>query len=90
MRARYIDGPVCALRLPPQGPTLQRYRQIDSASLETPLYMKADVYLGLQSVVLAADSQDADALKLAQTELWFHLGPLQNDLLNMIVSTNNQ
>lgn len=71
------------------GPTLERYKAIDYR-VPPPDYIKHETFLGIQSVVLAVDSQDADALKLAQTDMWFLLGPLQNDLLNMIVTNTCQ
>ena len=66
------------------GPTLERYRRIEDSA--PPTYVNEDTFYGLQSVVLAADGQDADALRAAQTELWFRLGPLQNDLLDRVAT----
>ena len=66
------------------GPTLERYRKIEDSF--PPAYLNEDTFYGLQSVVLAADSQHADALRATQTELWFLLGPLQNDLMDMVAT----
>lgn len=66
--------------------TLDFYRDVDATRPET-RYMNADMFLMLQSAVLAVENGDLDALRELQSTLWFSMTSVQNELCNRLVET---
>ncbi|XP_039621615.1 40-kDa huntingtin-associated protein [Polypterus senegalus] len=71
--------------LPEHAQTLEKYdwESFDSHSQVT--FLPENVFLLLQSVVMACQEKDVDSLKSLQTELWALLTPEQNHLLHLVV-----
>ncbi|XP_028671197.1 40-kDa huntingtin-associated protein [Erpetoichthys calabaricus] len=71
--------------LPEHAQTLEKYdwESFDSHSQVT--FLAENVFLLLQSVVMACQEKDVDSLKSLQTELWALLTPEQNHLLHLVV-----
>jgi hypothetical protein len=49
--------------------------------------MCEDLFLLLQSVVMACQTQDSEALIELEAELWSHLNTEQKDLMRTLVNT---
>ena len=58
---------------------LERYRGVDDG--RRPCYMPEEVYLQIQTVLQAAEDEDIATLHGVQSELWFPLTAIQNELL---------
>ncbi|XP_069053220.1 40-kDa huntingtin-associated protein [Lepisosteus oculatus] len=71
--------------LPEHAQTLERYawESFDSHSQVT--FLPENVFLLLQSVVMACQEKDIESLKSLQTELWPLLSPEQNHLLHLVL-----
>ncbi|BFZ18061.1 hypothetical protein BsWGS_21100 [Bradybaena similaris] len=69
---------------PEHAQTLEKYTWESCDSL-TEMYLGEDLYLLLQSVVLACQSQDLVSLKALQKELWLLLDCEQNQLLHFVI-----
>uniref|UniRef100_A0A3Q0QXT1 Coagulation factor VIII associated n=1 Tax=Amphilophus citrinellus TaxID=61819 RepID=A0A3Q0QXT1_AMPCI len=71
--------------LPEHAQTLERYawESFDPHSQLT--FLSEDVFLLLQSVVMACQEKDTESLKSLQTELWPLLTAEQNHLLHLVV-----
>ncbi|KAJ8283796.1 hypothetical protein COCON_G00026460 [Conger conger] len=71
--------------LPEHAQTLERYawESFDSHSQVT--FLPENVFLLLQSVVMACQEKDTESLKSLQTELWPLLSAEQNHLLHLVV-----
>ncbi|XP_067354794.1 40-kDa huntingtin-associated protein isoform X2 [Channa argus] len=71
--------------LPEQAQTLERYawESFDPHSQAT--FLPENVFLLLQSVVIACQEKDTESLKSLQTELWPFLTAEQNHLLHLVV-----
>ena len=67
---------------PAFAPVLERYRASTGANAAP--YLRDELFFQLQSVVLAADAHDCDALREAHAPLWPHLSPQQNELLLLL------
>ena len=48
--------------------------------------MNQDMFLMLQSAVLAVENSDIDALRELQSGLWFSMSSVQNELCNRLVA----
>ncbi|XP_053471686.1 40-kDa huntingtin-associated protein isoform X2 [Ictalurus furcatus] len=71
--------------LPEHAQTLERYAWESFDSHSQVNFLAEDVFLLLQSVVMACQEKDIESLKSLQTELWPHLSAEQNHLLHLIV-----
>ncbi|KAG8014844.1 Factor VIII intron 22 protein, partial [Nibea albiflora] len=71
--------------LPEHAQTLERYawESFDPHSQVT--FLPENVFLLLQSVVMACQEKDTESLKSLQTELWPFLTAEQNHLLHLVV-----
>ncbi|CAH1794946.1 unnamed protein product [Owenia fusiformis] len=64
---------------------LERYSW-ESTDENTPVnYLNEDLFLLLQSVVMACQSKDLNSIRLLQTELWPHLSAEQNEILHLVI-----
>ncbi|XP_058237119.1 40-kDa huntingtin-associated protein isoform X2 [Hemibagrus wyckioides] len=71
--------------LPEHAQTLERYAWESFDSHSQVNFLTEDVFLLLQSVVMACQEKDIESLKSLQTELWPHLSAEQNHLLHLVV-----
>ncbi|KAI5089981.1 factor VIII intron 22 protein isoform X1 [Silurus meridionalis] len=71
--------------LPEHAQTLERYAWESFDSHSQVNFLAEDVFLLLQSVVMACQEKDIESLKSLQTELWPHLSAEQNHLLHLLV-----
>nr|XP_023663489.1 factor VIII intron 22 protein-like [Paramormyrops kingsleyae] len=80
-----VDIPPPQKLLPEHAQTLERYawESFDSHSQVT--FLPENVFLLLQSVVMACQEKDTESLKSLQTELWPLLSAEQNHLLHLVV-----
>nr|XP_003223434.1 PREDICTED: factor VIII intron 22 protein [Anolis carolinensis] len=69
--------------LPEQAQTLEKYSW--EALDASPGHVPAELYLLLQSTVIACQEKDLEALKALQKELWPLLNPEQNHLLHLVL-----
>ncbi|GFO02261.1 factor viii intron 22 protein-like [Plakobranchus ocellatus] len=69
---------------PEHAQTLEKYTWESCDSL-TEMYLGEDLYLLLQSVVMACQSQDLMSLNALQKDLWPLLNPEQNQLLHYVI-----
>jgi len=69
---------------PEHAQTLEKYTW-DSCDSITELYLGEDLYLLLQSVVMACQSHDLASLRALQKDLWPMLDPEQNELLHLVI-----
>ncbi|XP_067327655.1 40-kDa huntingtin-associated protein-like [Anolis sagrei] len=69
--------------LPEHAQTLEKYSW--EALDASPSYIPAELYLLLQSTVMACQEKDLEALKALQKELWPLLSPEQNHLLHLVL-----
>lgn len=65
--------------------TLEKYSWGSSEAENSVSYMSEDLFLLLQSVVMATQSHDLEALEALQKDLWPLLSAQQNDLLHKVV-----
>lgn len=73
---------------PEHAQTLERYSWESSESTSGPLfYLHEDLFLLLQSVVLACQTGDIPALKRLEVDLSVHLSAEQSHLLHLIIAT---
>uniref|UniRef100_A0A8B9J9E5 Zgc:101679 n=1 Tax=Astyanax mexicanus TaxID=7994 RepID=A0A8B9J9E5_ASTMX len=71
--------------LPEHAQTLERYAWESFDSHSQVNFLPEDVFLLLQSVVMACQEKDTESLKALQTELWPILTAEQNHLLHLVV-----
>ncbi|XP_017554597.1 40-kDa huntingtin-associated protein isoform X2 [Pygocentrus nattereri] len=71
--------------LPEHAQTLERYAWESFDSHSQVNFLPEDVFLLLQSVVMACQEKDTESLKSLQTELWPLLTAEQNHLLHLVV-----
>uniref|UniRef100_A0A4W4H0B3 Factor VIII intron 22 protein n=1 Tax=Electrophorus electricus TaxID=8005 RepID=A0A4W4H0B3_ELEEL len=71
--------------LPEHAQTLERYAWESFDSHSQVNFLPEDVFLLLQSVVMACQEKDTESLKSLQTELWPLLSAEQNHLLHLVV-----
>lgn len=76
---------------PEQSSTLEAYSWIPSSSSTNIIHlpvicMDKDLFILLQSFVMACQSNDSKLLHTLQTELWPHLNDVQNFILDMITN----
>lgn len=69
----------------PFAKTLAFYHDVDATKPAT-RYMNQDMFLMLQSAVLAVENSDIDALRELQSGLWFSMSSVQNELCNRLVT----
>ncbi|XP_058877179.1 40-kDa huntingtin-associated protein-like [Acipenser ruthenus] len=70
--------------LPEHAQTLEKYDWESDSHCQVN-FLQENVFLLLQSVVMACQEKDIDSLKSLQTELWPLLSPEQNQLLHLLV-----
>ncbi|XP_070580750.1 40-kDa huntingtin-associated protein-like isoform X2 [Ptychodera flava] len=72
---------------PEHAQTLERYawESIGDNDAATSC-LSEEMFLLLQSLVMACQSKDTESLKLLQTDLWPHLSAEQNHLLHLVIS----
>ncbi|XP_077102509.1 40-kDa huntingtin-associated protein isoform X2 [Siphateles boraxobius] len=71
--------------LPEHAQTLERYAWESFDSHSQVNFLPENVFLLLQSVVMACQEKDTESLKALQTELWPLLSAEQNHLLHLVV-----
>uniref|UniRef100_A0AAY4AHQ9 Factor VIII intron 22 protein n=1 Tax=Denticeps clupeoides TaxID=299321 RepID=A0AAY4AHQ9_9TELE len=71
--------------LPEHAQTLERYAWESFDSHSQVSFLPENIFLLLQSVVMACQEKDIDSLKSLQTELWPLLSAEQNHLLHLVV-----
>ncbi|XP_074770880.1 40-kDa huntingtin-associated protein-like isoform X2 [Athene noctua] len=77
--------PPPAKLLPEHARTLEQYCWEAAEGGAGPGYLPAELFLLLQSAVLACQEKDAEALKALQAELWPLLSAEQNHLLHLVL-----
>ncbi|KAK7501479.1 hypothetical protein BaRGS_00007283 [Batillaria attramentaria] len=70
---------------PEHAQTLEKYAWESSEENFTETYLGEDLFLLLQSVVMACQSKDLEALRALQSDLWPLLRPEQNQLLHLVI-----
>ncbi|XP_052768104.1 40-kDa huntingtin-associated protein-like [Mya arenaria] len=70
---------------PEHAQTLEKYAWETNEENTPSQFLDEDLFLLLQSVVMACQSQDIEALSLLQVDLWPRLSAEQNDLLQLVV-----
>ncbi|XP_076459467.1 40-kDa huntingtin-associated protein-like [Babylonia areolata] len=70
---------------PEHAQTLEKYAWESSEDSITEVFLGEDLFLLLQSVVMACQSKDLDALRALQSDLWPLLLPEQNQLLHLVI-----
>ncbi|XP_072444536.1 40-kDa huntingtin-associated protein [Chiloscyllium punctatum] len=71
--------------LPEHAQTLEKYDWESFDSHSQVNYLPENVFLLLQSVVMACQEKDLESLKVLQVELWPLLTPEQNHLLHLVL-----
>jgi len=69
---------------PEHAQTLEKYTW-ETCDTVTELFLGEDLYLLLQSVVMASQSHDLDSIRLLQKDLWSYLDSEQNQLLHLVI-----
>ncbi|XP_064644443.1 40-kDa huntingtin-associated protein-like [Lineus longissimus] len=69
---------------PEHAQTLEKYAWESSETSSSVSYMNEDVFLLLQSVVMACQSKDIESLRKLQVELWPLLNAEQNELIHLV------
>ncbi|PVD39529.1 hypothetical protein C0Q70_02163 [Pomacea canaliculata] len=70
---------------PEHAQTLEKYAWESPDDNFTELYLGEDLFLLLQSVVMACQSKDLESLRALQLDLWPLLRPEQNQLLHLVI-----
>ena len=70
---------------PEHAQTLEKYTWQQQSSAEEALCITEDLFLLLQSLVMACQSQDLESLQALQVDLWPMLTPQQNQLLHLVI-----
>ncbi|XP_054716415.1 40-kDa huntingtin-associated protein-like [Uloborus diversus] len=78
----YLKPPPIKLK-PEHAKLLDRYASLDTDSVS---YIEEDLYLMLQSLMIAVNEKDEDALSKLEKDIWPYLSGLQNNILNRIVT----
>ncbi|XP_029655189.1 40-kDa huntingtin-associated protein isoform X1 [Octopus sinensis] len=75
---------------PEHAQTLEKYAWGSTEDSYVINFLDEDLFLLLQSVVMACQSRDLDSLRSLQVELWPMLSSEQNQLLHLIIEELNQ
>ena len=65
-----------------------KYRNWNPLRVQMPVnFISEDLFMLLNAVILAAESKDVEGLRELQKDIWPHLSPKQNDLMNTLLQS---
>ncbi|KAK6170110.1 hypothetical protein SNE40_018585 [Patella caerulea] len=70
---------------PEHAQTLDKYAWVTTEDNSSAQYLNEDLFLLLQSVVMACQSRDIESLQALQTEIWPMLTAEQNQILHLVI-----